>query len=89
MPLSDVLVATVVTGVSIESAESAAAKPLPTMPQTLRHIVDELKRELGIASEASIPTAIDAACAQLGVDASGGLVETAQRCWRALHGSRV
>ena len=53
--MSDVIVATVVAGWAIESAESAAAKPPPAMPPTLRDIVDELKRELSIASEASIP----------------------------------
>lgn len=55
LPMSDVIVATVVAGWAIESAESAAAKPPPAMPPTLRDIVDELKRELSIASEASIP----------------------------------
>ena len=82
LALSDLSVATVVTGVAV-AAESAAAKP----PLTLKEMVDELKRELGIASEASMPTVIDAACAQLGVDGSGGLMEKTQRCWRTLHGS--
>ena len=51
--------------------------PLPTM-------VDIFKRDLGIDDKLNIKEVVDRACAELGVDTQGPLIQRAQECWKML-----
>jgi len=64
-------------GGSSDSSSSSSAL-------TLKEMVDVLRRELGVKGE-NIPQLVDAACAELGLQPDGSLVERAKACVGLLH----